>query len=243
MQNKLDLENGAGDENSPALIYIITKHKHTFYGRISKSILSFRCRTLEEYDELYHLDTRGMTINKVVIEEIEYMKNYNFQYKDGGRVDDGVGLLISILLRYPEVCSVRYMRKQHALKFQFLLFASTNLAFLPQTLLDALEAFHQLQESSMKICKVEGQQEEDYYHLTVTRDVESMNQNEVGLIVELVKGTSMNELLYEEVELQEDELHFQEEVIAQVLEHLQKNELDKNVIALRDDGRVLVYNN
>lgn len=170
------------------------------------------------------------------------MKNLNFQYRDGGQVTDGVGLLISILLRYPEVCSVRYLREQHALKFQFLLYASSSLALLPQKLLEALGVFHILEKKAIKICKVEGQRKEDYYHLTVTRDVESMNQSEVGLIVDLVKGNSTNELLYEQLDLQEDELDFQEEVIAQILEHLQKNELDKNVIALRDEGRVLVYN-
>lgn len=171
------------------------------------------------------------------------MRGFNFRYKDGGQVSDGVGLLISILLRYPEVCSVRYLQEQHALKFQFLLFASRNIASLPQNLLDALEVFHQLEERSMKICNVEGHQEEDFYRLTVTRDVESMNHTEVGLIVDLVKENSTNELLYEEMQLQEDELHFQEEIIAQVLELLQKNELDKNFIAVRDEGRVFVYKN
>lgn len=171
------------------------------------------------------------------------MRGFNLQYKDGGQVQDGVGLLISILLRYPEVCSVRYLREQHALKFQFLMYDSLNLARLPQNLLDALEVFHQLEERPMKIFKAEGQQEENFYRLTVTRDVESMNQTEVGFIVDLVKGSSTNELLYEEIELQEDELHFQEEVIAQVLELLQDNELDKNFIAVREEGRVFVYKN
>lgn len=171
------------------------------------------------------------------------MKNFNFQYRDGGQVTDGVGLLISILLRYPEVCSVRYLREQHALKFQFLLYASFNFTLLPQKLLYALEAFHLLEKRTIKICEVEGLQEEDYYHLTVTRDVESINQAEVGLIVDLVKESSTNDLLYEQADLEEDELYFQEEVIAQILEHLQKNELDTNFIALRDEGRVLVYNN
>lgn len=171
------------------------------------------------------------------------MRGLNFQYKDGGHVPDGVGLLISILVRYPEVCSVRYLQKQHALKFQFVLFASSDLVNLPQNLLDAIEVFHQLEETPMKICKADGQQEEDFYRLTVTRDVESMTQTEVGLIVDLVKGSSTRELACDEMELQEDELQFQEEIIDQILEHLQKNELDKSFIAVREEGRVLVYKN
>lgn len=171
------------------------------------------------------------------------MRDLNFQYKDGGHVPDGVGLLISILVRYPEVCSVRYLREQHALKFQFLLFASDKPTVLPQNLIEALEVFHHLEERPMIICKAEGKQEEDFYRLTLTRDVESINQAELGLIVNLVKDSSNQKLLYEEMELQEDDLLFQEEIIDEILEHLQSNELDKNFIAVREEGRVLVYKN
>lgn len=171
------------------------------------------------------------------------MRGLNFQYKDGGQVPDGVGLLISILVRYQEVCSVRYLQEQHALKFRFMLFASGNLVHLPQNVQEALEVFHQLEERPMKICKVEGQKEESFYLLTVTRDVESMTQAEVGLIVNLVKGSSTQQLVYDEMELPEDELLFQEEIIDQILEHLQENELDKSFIAVREEGRVLVFKN
>jgi len=45
----------------------------------------------------------------------------NLLHKDAGRVQDGVGLLNSILLRYAEVGSVYYWRDQHALKFTFMI--------------------------------------------------------------------------------------------------------------------------
>ncbi|WP_425802301.1 hypothetical protein ACHOLT_15175 [Desulfitobacterium sp. Sab5] len=169
------------------------------------------------------------------------MKSVNFQYKEGGQVPDEVGLLISILVRYPEVCSVRYLREQHALKFQFLLFASGQDGHFPDKIRDAIDVFHQLESRPMKLCKTEGKKEEDFYRLTITRDVESMNQAEVGLIVDLVKGSSTQELVYDEMDLMEDELEFQEEIIEQILEQLQESELDKNFVAVREDGRVLVY--
>lgn len=169
------------------------------------------------------------------------MRSVNFQYKEGGQVPDEVGLLISILVRYPEVCSVRYLQDQHALIFQFLLFASSQVGCLPEKLQDAIDVFHELESRPMKLCKAEGKHEEDFYRLTITRDVESMNQAEVGLIVDLVKGSSSQELVYDEMEIQEEELEFQEEIIDQILEQLQKSELDKNLVAVREEGRVLVY--
>ena len=45
------------------------------------------------------------------------------------------------------------------------------------------------------------------------------------------------------MELQEEDLRFQWEIIDEILEHLQSNELDKNFIAVREEGRVLVYKN
>lgn len=59
--------------------------------------------------------------------------------------------------------------------------------------------------------------------------------------MDLVKGSSTQELVYDEMDLMEDELEFQEEIIEQILEQLQESELDKNLVAVREDGRVLVY--
>jgi hypothetical protein len=173
------------------------------------------------------------------------MGSLNFQYKDGGNVPEGVGLLISILVRYPEVCSVRYLQQEHALKFSFTLFGKENGERFIEKLRDALEVFHRLEGIMMKLCKVEQKLEEHLSLLTITRDVSSMSQMEVGLIVDLVKTELSKHLIYDELEaeLPEDELIFQEEVIGQILQSFKESVLDKSFIAIREEGRVLVYKN
>lgn len=171
------------------------------------------------------------------------MRSLNLQYKDGGNVPEAVGLLISILVRYPEVCSIRYLQQEHALKFRFMLLAHENPEPLTRQLMDALEVFHQLEGTPMQICRVEQKFEDRFSLLTITRDVRSMSQTEVGLIVQLVKAQLKMQLIYDEEEISEDEQSFQEELIGDALESFKKSDLDKSFIAVREEGRVLVYKN
>lgn len=171
------------------------------------------------------------------------MGSLNFQYKDGGNVPEGVGLLISILVRYPEVCSVGYMQQEHALKFRFVLRVLENGEKLTKNLREALEVFHRFEGNSMQLCEVEQKLVDRLSLLTITRDVGSMSQMEVGLIVGLVKAEWNKQLIFDEAELSEDELIFQEEVIGQTLQSFREISLDKGFIAVREEGRVLVYKN
>lgn len=171
------------------------------------------------------------------------MGSLNFQYKDGSDVPEGVGLLISILVRYPEVCSVRYLKQEHALKFRFLLQVPENGEKLTKKIREALEVFHRFEGNTMQLCEVEQKPEDRLSLLMITRDVGSMSQREVGLIVDLVKAEWSKQLIFEEAELSEDELIFQEEVIGQILQSFRESSLDKGFIAVREEGRVLVYKN
>lgn len=163
------------------------------------------------------------------------------QYKDGGRLQDGVGLLTSILMRYTEVGSVHYWREQHALKFTFLVTQPQEVKSLREFLIPALEFFHQLEGMKMRVFDIASRSEEGVCVITITRDVDSMSQREVGLIVELLKRKFTKQLVYDEMYLPEDEQIYQEEMITQMLSSIQSNDINKNVVALREEGKVLVF--
>lgn len=169
------------------------------------------------------------------------MAALNMQYKDGGRVPEGVGLLISILLRYVEVGSVYYLQERHSLKFTFMIMGDADVSLLKEKLPKALEVFHGLEGRTMRCCEVECRSDEGIHALTIIRDVNSMTQNEVGLIVEFVKREFNDFLVCDDMNLPEDELEFQEELIGHMLANLTKYDLDKNVVAVREEGRVLVF--
>ena len=167
----------------------------------------------------------------------------NMQYKDGGHVPEGVGLLISILVRYAEVGSIYYWQEEHALKFTFMLMGAADPKVLTDKLPLALEVFHGLAGQPMCLCEVKTHSEGNIHMLTIIRDVGSMTQNEVGLIVDLVKYEFKDSLVCDPTTLPEDELLFQEELIGHMLDNVRDNEIDKNVVAVREEGRVLVFKN
>lgn len=163
------------------------------------------------------------------------------KYNDGGRLQDGVGLLTSILMRYAEVGSVHYWREQHALKFTFMVTQPQDVNNLREYLRPALEFFHQLEGQKMRVIDIDCRIEESICVITITRDIDSMSQREVGLIVELMKRQYKQQLIYDEIYLPEDEQIYQEEKIKQMLSSIQGNDINKNVLALREEGRVLVF--
>ncbi|MHB1652744.1 MAG: hypothetical protein ACYCVD_09750 [Desulfitobacteriaceae bacterium] len=171
------------------------------------------------------------------------MAALNMHYKDGGYVPEGVGLLISILLRYAEVGSIYYWQERHALKFTFILMGKVDASVLMEKLPTALEVFHDLEGRAMGCCEVECRSEEEIHSLIIIRDVDSMTQSEVGLIVELVKREFSEYLIYDDTTLPDDELQFQEELIGHMLANMQNYDIDKNVVAVREEGRVLVFKN
>lgn len=162
-------------------------------------------------------------------------------YTDRGRVQDGVGLLTSILLRYSEVGSVHYWREQHALKFTFMITRHAELSSIQEVLKPALGFFHQLEGQKIRVFDIACRSEENVCVITVTRDVDTMTQREVGLLVELLKREYKQDLVYDEIYLPEDEQVLQEEMINHLLSSFQTYDIDKNVVALREEGRVLVF--
>ena len=162
-------------------------------------------------------------------------------YRDGGRVQDGLRLLTSILLRYSEVGSVHYWREQHALKFTFMITQCQEVSSVQEILRPALEVFHQIEGQSMRIFDIACRNEENICVITISRDVDSMTQSEVGLIVELIKRKYKKQLVYDEMNILDDELLFQEQVISRMLSSIQTHDIDENVVALREKGRVLVF--
>ncbi|WP_407308580.1 hypothetical protein [Desulfosporosinus sp. SB140] len=168
---------------------------------------------------------------------------FNNLPNDVRRGSDGVDLLTSILMRYSELGAVHYWYEQHALKFTFMIKQQIDLASLEDILRPALEFYHHLEGQKIRVLEITCRNEENVSVLTIVRDLESVSQREVGLIVELLKRKFGKQLVYDETNLADEELAFQEEVISQMLTSIKFMDIQRNVIALRDEGRVLVFNN
>ncbi|WP_308897695.1 hypothetical protein [Candidatus Desulfosporosinus nitrosoreducens] len=163
--------------------------------------------------------------------------------KDLRLVSDGADLLTSILIRYSELGSVHYECEQHVLKFAFMIRQQKNLAPFEDILRPALELYHHLEGQTVRVFEITCRTEENVTVLTVVRDLESVRQREVGLMVELLRRKFEKELVYDEMNLDHEDLTYQEEIISQMLTSIKLMDIPRNVLALRDEGRVLVFNN
>jgi hypothetical protein len=160
---------------------------------------------------------------------------------DSNYFNYGTGLLVSILLRYPEVGTISCCQEQQSLVLKFLVSKESDFKSLQNKLLQALQMFHKIEGRKMKMCKVEKHEQElDLF--VVTRDLRSITQNEINLIVEIIKDELGDQLVTDENSLAEDEIILQEEVINHMLAAIRSNGTEKNITAVREDGRVLVFN-
>ncbi|MGI6449434.1 MAG: hypothetical protein ACOX3R_03790 [Desulfitobacteriia bacterium] len=160
---------------------------------------------------------------------------------DSNYLNYSTGLLVSILLRYPEVGTISCSQEKQALILKFVVTKDFDFESLAKKLSLALEMFHKIEGRTMKLFTME-KYEQELDLLIITRDLSSITQNEMNLIVEMIKSQLKEQLICEESSLAEEEIMFQEEVINHMLAAIRSNGTEKNMTAVREDGRVLVFN-
>ena len=158
-----------------------------------------------------------------------------------------VSLLISILVRYPEVGSLHYDPLTQELRFTFLLtraLSEGETAALRERVVASLEALGHLEGRTMLECHLENSSLGD--HLTmveIRRDVSTLTQEEISLVIALMRMEFRQQLVVDPGDsLYEDELALQDEMIEQMLEDLRDSRSDRRLVAFREEGRVLVFN-
>ncbi|MDT3699672.1 MAG: hypothetical protein RO469_09600 [Thermincola sp.] len=172
----------------------------------------------------------------------------HLQYKSKPQeeVSDSIGLLISILVRYPEVGTINYDPLNQQLKFTFIfsrVLEETELVNFKKIVIDSIETYNRLEgrtpefvESSCYLC-------ENFTMFEITRDVGTLTQEEISMVTELMHMNFTQNLVSEKNDvLMEEDLLMQEELIEHMLENIKISSPEKNLIAFREEGRVLVFN-
>ncbi|NLI93706.1 MAG: hypothetical protein GX434_16405 [Peptococcaceae bacterium] len=160
---------------------------------------------------------------------------------DSSYLNYSTGLLVSILLRYPEIGTISCCQKQQALVIKFIVSKECGFTNLKNKLTQALEIFHKIEGRKMQLCRIE-KLEQELDLLVITRDLRSVTQNEMNLIVGIIKSELGKHLIIDENNLLEEEILLQEEVISHMLAAIRSNGTEKSITAVREDGRVLVFN-
>lgn len=167
-------------------------------------------------------------------------------YKGKEQVTDGVGLLISLLVRYPEVASINFEPDQQIIKFKFFALktmAGNEMALLRKQMTDSIEVFHKLRGKTVRHSAVRYQHFDNYTMIEIRRDVESLVREEIDLIITLFWQNLENSLVQDDSgNVYEEDIILQEEIIDHMLEIVKDCTVDKKLFAFREEGRVLVFN-
>lgn len=167
------------------------------------------------------------------------------KFKSGKEVSDSVGLLITILVRYPEISKINYEPEKQTIKLTYLIknnFSEEELSKFFGNLKECILTFNYLQQNKNIFVEIENQINEDYITLDLYRDIDTFTVNELNVIIQLLHSDFPKSVIVDTNEFfYEDELQWQEELITDMLENL-KNALPvKKLLAFRDEGKVRVF--
>ncbi|MBP2627692.1 MAG: hypothetical protein H6Q68_2403 [Firmicutes bacterium] len=161
-------------------------------------------------------------------------------------ISDGVNLLISILIRYPEIGTVSFDPQYNQLNLKFMLSAipsQDEFSNIKNLLIDSIAVYNMLEGLSLKTSEIQLHTHDKVAMLSIVRDVHTISKNEITLIIVLLREKLKDYLIFDyNVSLSEEDLLLQEEVIENMLENIKQNLLLHRLIGIRENGRILVFN-
>lgn len=161
-------------------------------------------------------------------------------------VNGSISLLVSMLLRYPELSSLNYDSKTKSLHLTYLTssqLSEEQIHHLKEVLVENLDAYMNLTGNGMDTFTIEVTLAGNVSFIEITRDVKTLSKGEISLLTGLLHRELETTLISDNNEdLLTEELTLQEEIIEELLEFLRDVPHNQNVIAFRDNGKVLAFN-
>ncbi len=151
-------------------------------------------------------------------------------------------LLTDILINYPEIATIKLDPKSQVVKFSFYLKTTPQqVNQIENELQQTLQTYYYLEKIKIKSCSFLFRQLEYFTVMEYERDVLSMTKKEINLILALLKEEYGVALIADEDDFQlVDDISLHDELVSFMAEKVKTN---IELIALRDEGKVVVYNN
>lgn len=147
-------------------------------------------------------------------------------------------------MRYPEISSVQYNVEDSTLSATFLLRRTLEpqpFEALVNQLVEVLETYRLVTRRPLKVVKVQHVVMDQVTEVELIRDIETLSVEEIGMTIEVLRDTFTSDLILDSHDLLEEELLLQEENIQAGLEALKRDDAGR-LVALRDEGRLMVFN-
>ncbi len=167
--------------------------------------------------------------------------------REGTSVTRAANLLASILLCFPEVALLSLDARARVIKFTFYLASSVSpemLASFRERFEESLQAYYSLRKRPAEVCTLTFHNLGFFTAAELQRDLQTLTQGEINLVIALFREEFGPSLVTEEDggDFPAEEPFVQEELLTYVLENTKKGGSEERLVALRDEGRVLVFN-
>ncbi len=160
---------------------------------------------------------------------------------------DGIHLLVSILVCYPEIATVSFEPQEDALHMSFALReVPTESAFgaAGKFIQDSILTYHHLEGFPGAHIAISLEAQGNTAFLHIVRDVSTLSRGEIRLITTLMQE-HFGALLILDQEKEAPDLEAdaaQEETIDHMLGNLKINRITDRMVGVREEGRVMVFN-
>ncbi|MGE5558040.1 MAG: hypothetical protein ACM3WV_05435 [Bacillota bacterium] len=157
-----------------------------------------------------------------------------------------MNLIVSLLMRYPQIATVSLHPEEHSLHFVFIINArltQRGAQELEHQLKEGWESFWQLTHARPELTEINFTGENSLTLLEVKRDVASITLSEISYLIQFLQDHYQSKLCQEQPSAEGggSEESWPEELIELLLDDLREIKSDRNLIGFREEGRVFVY--
>jgi len=167
-------------------------------------------------------------------------------WKEGEPFTNSMSLIVSLLIRYPEIATLSLNPDEGSFAFSFIFkraFSPVEIKELRENLTDSLYALLELNNQQTTVLKISFHKLKGFSFLELKRDIVSFSQEEITLVTEIIGSRYAQEIIRDQEEgIAEDEQLFQEEMIDHMLEDLKDTRQERRLIGIREEGRVMIFN-
>lgn len=160
--------------------------------------------------------------------------------------NDSVNLVVSLLVRHPELSRVVIKPRFSAIAFFFVINAAIPAdedARFRGDVLDHLRAFHEIVRDAAPRIAVRIRVDKHISFVEIERDARSITRDEISLIVALV-AKSFGERLVVNPPAEEsldDEFGTQDDTVGSALDAVRRGKQRNGLVGFREERRVLIY--
>ncbi len=165
-------------------------------------------------------------------------------YKNQEKIKEGTGLLISILLRYPEINTIKIDPQSEELRFSFLLqevLSKESLQSFQKRLEDSISLFCSLKNEEENIPRLVSKNYGGYSLLEVRCQIFKLSRSLLALVIDLICASFEARMMKEEVRGALYGTKEQEELIDDMFSKFKDTDHLQQLIGLRKDGKVMVF--